>query len=194
MYASPLQSALRCRKLTRNSIDTHGRGTIQLPTLARFGLKHGYVPYIDKGLGIGANIHVLDLARAYIYILHHLESSTPEQTLENPYFFCEGSGDAEPSWKEYAQGVAASLHQAGAKVEPEPRSLTSEELYGDLLGPYTTAVFAMNTRNRAERLRGLGWEAREKGWKQSWVEDELPRVLEEGETRFGGYAPIGDKA
>ncbi len=29
-------------------------------------------------------------------------------------------------------------------------------------------------------MRELGWEAREKGWKESFLEDELPEILKEG--------------
>ena len=56
-----------------------------MPYLCRFALKHGFVPKIGAGLAVESNIHVLDLARAYIAILHFLESeSALSSKLSNP--------------------------------------------------------------------------------------------------------------
>ena len=145
------------------------------------------MPYVGKGLGIESNIHVLDLARAYIVLLHHLESSDAKSTLDNPYFFCECTGSNEPSWHDIASHIAQSLHQAGKDVDPKPRELP-EDLQADLFGPYTAAVIGLNSRSRAERLRRLGWEPREKDWKKSFVEDELPEILKEDSSGFAGYS------
>lgn len=147
--------------------------------MTRFALKHGFAPVIGKGLGIESNIHVLDLARGYIYLLHHLETSTPETTNKNIYWFCEDTGDKEPSWYEYAEAVSKNLHAAGRIQDPKPQELKGEELWGDLFGSFTTAVMALNSRSRAVRLRELGWKPREKDWYRSYVEDELPNILKE---------------
>lgn len=37
------------------------------------------------------------------------------------------------------------------------------------------------------RLRELGWEPREKDWKRSYFEDELPEILKEDTGSFAGY-------
>jgi hypothetical protein len=144
-------------------------------------LKHGFVPVIGPGLAVESNIHVLDLARAYVTLLHFLESEKPSSSkLTNPYWFCEATGDNEPSWQEIAAHIAQSLRAAGkAEVEEKPRQLEGEELWGDLFGPVTPSIVGINSRSRAVRLRELGWEAREKDWKRSWVEDELPNLLKE---------------
>ena len=155
--------------------------------MTRFALKHGYAPYIGKGLGVESNIHVLDLARAYQIVLHHLESSKAEDTLENPYFFCECTGSDEPSWYDYSAGIASALHQAGKSVDPEPKQLPSADLYEDLFSKYTPAIIGMNSRSRAVRLRKLGWKPREKDWKHSYLEDELPKILKEDNKGFSGY-------
>lgn len=47
----------------------HGRLSIQIPTLARFALKHGYAGHVGAGLSVESNVHVLDLARAYMVLL-----------------------------------------------------------------------------------------------------------------------------
>ena len=55
--------------------------------------------------------------------------------------------------------------------------LEGREWYGDLFGDVTPAIVGLNSRSRAKRLRALGWEAKEKDWKRSYVEDELPNLL-----------------
>lgn len=164
----------------------HGRGTIQIPTLTRFALKHGYSTHVGKGLSVESNIHVCDLARAYIFVLHCLERSSAEQTLENPYYFCETTGDNEPTWYDVASVIGEQLHKAGKIQDPKPRTLP-EDLYQDVFGEYTGAVIGLNSRSRAVRLRQLGWEPKEKSWRDSYIEDELPEILKEDVAKFAGF-------
>lgn len=119
-------------------------------------------------------------------LLHHLESTNPQATLENPYYFCECTGSNEPSWKDVASHIASSLHKAGKINDPEPREI-GKDMYADLFGDYTSAVLGLNSRSRAVRLRELGWEPREKDWRQSYVEDEMPQILKEESGEFSGY-------
>lgn len=128
----------------------------------------------------------MDLARAYIVLLHHLEKSSPAQTLENPYYFCESTGSNEPSWRDIAFLIGESLHKAGKIEDSAPKEVT-EDLFGDLFGPFTGAVIGLNSRSRAVRLRELGWKPREKDWRHSYVEDELPEILKEETGSFNGY-------
>ncbi|KAF2105046.1 NAD(P)-binding protein, partial [Rhizodiscina lignyota] len=46
----------------------HKRLTIQIPTLTRFAIKNGFAGYVGNGLSVKSNIHVLDLARAYVVL------------------------------------------------------------------------------------------------------------------------------
>ncbi|PIA91931.1 hypothetical protein CB0940_09839 [Cercospora beticola] len=167
----------------------HGRLTIQIPILTRFALKHGYAAHVGKGLGVESNIHVLDLARAYIVLLHHLEKVSAAQTLENPYYFCETTGDNEPSWYEVAKAIGEGLHKAGKLKDPEPKELTKDK-WDDAFAGFTGAVIGLNSRSRANRLRALGWEPKEKDWKASYLEDELPEILKEDVGGFAGYKGI----
>ncbi|SMR56620.1 unnamed protein product [Zymoseptoria tritici ST99CH_1E4] len=164
----------------------HGRLTIQIPTLTRFALKHGFAPHVGKGLGVESNIHVLDLARAYIVLLHHMEKSSPSTLLDNPYYFCESTGDNEPSWYDVAKAIGEGLHKAGKIESPEPKEL-EQSLWGDVFGDFTGAVLGLNSRSRANRLRELGWQPQEKEWKRSYIEDELPQILKEDIGDFAGY-------
>jgi hypothetical protein len=115
-----------------------------------------------------------------------LEQTSPAQTLENPYYFCETTGNNEPSWYVIAELIGSELHKRGKIQDPKPRTVP-EELYGDLFGGFTGAVIGLNSRSRAVRLRELGWEPREKDWRRSYVEDELPVVLREEMGVFEGY-------
>lgn len=141
---------------------------------------------MGKGLAVESNIHVLDLARAYIVVLDYLTRSSPASLLENPYFFIESTGDREPSWRDIATLIGEQLHKAGKLSKPEPREL-GQELWGDVFGEFTGAVIGLNSRSRANRLRELGWEPREKDWRRSFVEDELPEILKEDGSGFEGY-------
>lgn len=161
------------------------RMTIQLPTMTRFALKHGYAPVIGKGLSIRCAVHVQDLVRGYMLILHWMESADAAAVLENPYFFTDGM---EMTWGDAAREIGKALHAAGRLEDPEPRN-PPKELYGDLFGPYSPTTVGANSRSRGERLRELGWKPKEKGVFESLREDEIPIILEEKEE-FHGYAGV----
>ncbi|KAF2650712.1 NAD(P)-binding protein [Lophiostoma macrostomum CBS 122681] len=152
----------------------HRRLTIQIPTITRFALKHGYAGHVGKGLSVESQIHVLDLARAYIVLLQFIESAKPSELVKNPYFFCENG--KEFSWKEVAEEVGKSLHAKGLIKDATPKEIPKEN-WDDLWGPYTAAVIGLNSRSRAVRLRELGWKPEEKGIWASYNEDELPEIL-----------------
>ncbi|KAF2229576.1 NAD(P)-binding protein [Viridothelium virens] len=162
----------------------HRRLTIQFPVLSRFAIKHGYAGHVGKGLSVESQIHVLDLARAYIVLLHWLEKTAPEEVQKNPYFFCENG--KEFSWREGAEELGKALFEAGKIDSPEPRTIP-EDLYKDLFGDFTSAVIGLNSRSRAVRLREMGWEPREKGIWESFRQDELPAILAEDHSNFSGY-------
>ncbi|RMZ12456.1 hypothetical protein D0860_02957, partial [Hortaea werneckii] len=165
----------------------HKRLAIQIPTLTRFALKHGYAAHIGTGAPVESNIHVLALARAYLVLLHHLEATPSATALANPYSFCESTDDAEPSWGEIASLIGRSLHQAGLIRDATPKELP-RELYSDVFGPLLPMLcIGLKSRSRAVRLRELGWEPREKDWRRSLVEDELPKILRDVGEGFMGY-------
>lgn len=71
-------------------------------------------------------------------------------------------------------------------ADPTPKTIPTEH-YNDLFGKYSGLVIGSNARHRANRLRKLGWEPREKRTFASLAEDEIPLILQEtGE--FTGYA------
>lgn len=165
----------------------NNRLSIQIPTLTRFALKHGYASHVGAGLSVVSTIHVADLSRAYIVLLHHLETHAGATAAAlNPYFYCETTGADEPSWHDIAAAIARGLCTAGRIEDLEPRML-DKGLFGDVFGEYTGAIIGSKSRSRAVRLRELGWAPREKGWRESFLEDELPRVLKEERGQFRRY-------
>lgn len=157
-----------------------------MPTLTRFALKHGFSGHVGTGRPVESNIHVVDLARAYVVLLHHMEEQPAAALLDNPYYFCECTGDNEPSWFDIAEVIGNGLHQAGKIKDPKPRTLP-EDLYKDCFGKSTDGVIGCNSRSRAIRLRELGWEPVEKDWRKSYLEDELPEILKEEQGDWSGY-------
>jgi nucleoside-diphosphate-sugar epimerase len=160
------------------------RLSIQIPTMARFAIKHGYAGYVGKGKSVWGQIHVSDLARGYMTILHYMESTSGEKVLQNPYFFVENG--EEHSWKQCAEEIGKALQQAGKIQDSTPRQIPSD-LFGDLFQEWSVAVIGQNARNRANRLRALGWKPQEKSTFESLVLDELPILLAE-KGDYKGYA------
>ncbi|OJD34124.1 nad dependent epimerase dehydratase family protein [Diplodia corticola] len=176
---------------------SHQRLTIQLPTIARFALARGWAGHVGRGFSVESQIHVKDLARAYVVLLHALERSRDDAAGDdgawlrrNPYFFCENG--REFSWKEVADGVAASLVKAGRLPVPHDDDDGAELVrefdreagdWDQLFAAGTGPAIGLNSRSRAVRLREMGWAPVEKGIWESWEEDELPAVLREWDAR-----------
>ena len=159
-------------------VSAHSRLSIQEPALIRFALKHKFVPVVGEGKSVWSTVHVADLGRAYLTLLHHLERADASETLDNPYFFCEASGDEEPSWMDVSVAIGEALKAQGKIDDVQPKPIQEKD-FGDLLGQFTPMVVGCNSRSRANRLRSLGWVLREKSWKESLVEDEIPQILRE---------------
>jgi nucleoside-diphosphate-sugar epimerase len=164
----------------------HGRLSIQIPTLTRFALKHGFSGYLGEGLAVESQIHVMDLTRAYMVLLKHMESVPAKEFLENPYFFCENGLTEDTAWVDVAKMIGEGLHKAGKIDSAEPKTVP-ESMFEDLFGADTPAVIGLNSRSRAVRLRELEWEPREKSMRESYFEDELPEILKEELGEFAGY-------
>jgi nucleoside-diphosphate-sugar epimerase len=164
------------------------RLSIQVPTLTRFAIKHGFAGYVGGGKAVWGYVHVADLARGYMAILHYMESTSGEKVLENPYFFVENG--EEYSWERCAREIGRALQKAGKIQDPTPRQIPSE-LYNYLFGEWSLPVLGRNARNRANRLRALGWKPRERSAFDSLLADELPIMLAENPDDFQGYsAPV----
>lgn len=159
------------------------RLSIQIPTMTRFAIKHGYAGYAGGGKAVWGQVHVSDLARGYMTILKYMETTSGDEVLQNPYFFIENG--EEVSWEQCAEMIGRSLQGAGRIQDPVPRQIPTA-LYGDLFGEWSLSVIGQNARNRAKRLRALGWHPREKSVLDSFTSDELPIILTE-KMEYKGY-------
>lgn len=160
------------------------RLSIQCPVMVRYSIKHGYAGHVGKGLSTWNQIHVKDLARGYMRILHWLEATAAEEANANPYWFCENG--QELSWGEIAAEIGRVLYKERRISSSDTKTIPRAE-YDDLFGAdFTDAVLGSNSRNRANRLRQLGWEAEEKNLLESLAEDEIPMILQE-KGPFNGY-------
>ncbi|KAJ9608122.1 hypothetical protein H2200_007110 [Cladophialophora chaetospira] len=162
------------------------RLSIQLPTLTRFAIKHGYAGHVGKGESQWSTIHVKDLARGYVTLLHWLETTDASKVLENPYFFCENG--YEFIWKDAVAVLGKVLYDAGKIKSHEPKTIPESD-YDELFGKYTAWVVGSNSRSRANRLRQLGWEPKEKHLMESLAQDETPLIMKE-ESGFSGYGGV----
>lgn len=154
----------------------HDRQSIQLPALVRFAQKHGFAGHIGAGKAVWSTVHVVDLGRAYMTLLHSLETPAGAAAArENPYFYAANTG-GDASWGEFAAAIGEALKKAGKIDEAAPKTVP-RELYGDLWGDGAGIGFGSNARTQANRLRELGWETKEKDWRASLLEDELPVLL-----------------
>ncbi|KAJ5926106.1 Phosphatidylethanolamine-binding protein PEBP [Penicillium verrucosum] len=184
--ASHAKMAIMIPPLIYGVSTRENRLSIQLPTLIRYSIKHGYAGQIGKGLAVWSQIHVKDLARGYMVLLHWMERVPATEIALNPYFFCEN--DQELSWGECAAEIGRILKKAGRIDQSTPKPIPKED-WGDLFGDFSGMMLGSNARNRANRLRKLGWAPLEKGTLASLTEDEIPIIMKEtGE--FKGYASV----
>ncbi|CAG8902620.1 unnamed protein product [Penicillium egyptiacum] len=185
--ASHAKMAIMIPPLIYGVTTRENRLSIQLPTLVRYSIKHGYAGQIGKGLAVWNQIHVKDLARAYMVLLHWMERAPVTEIAHNPYFFCENG--QELSWGECSAEIGRILKSIGLIIgEATPRPIPKEN-WGDLFGDYSGMVVGSNARHRATRLRKLGWAPLEKDTFASLAEDEIPIIAKEtGE--FTGYASV----
>ncbi|PLB48232.1 NAD(P)-binding protein [Aspergillus steynii IBT 23096] len=165
-------------------VSSANRTSIQLPTITRYSLKHGYAGQVGKGLSVWSQVHVKDLARGYMTLLHWMENAPVVELIENPYFFCENGH--ELSWGECSAEIGRILHKAGRINEAKPKAIPQEN-YGDIFGHYTATVVGSNSRSRAIRLRKLGWTPTEKQTLASLAEDEIGLIMQES-GEFTGYS------
>jgi nucleoside-diphosphate-sugar epimerase len=110
------------------------RLSIQLPTLIRFALKHGFAGHVGAGLSTWSQVHITDLARGYIALLQWLEQPNSDSIYTNLYFFAENG--EQLLWCDCAAMIREALYAVGRIEDPKPREV-QEQLFDDLFGEYT---------------------------------------------------------
>jgi nucleoside-diphosphate-sugar epimerase len=152
----------------------HRRLSMGFPKLVQFALKHGFSGRVGEGRNVWSKIHVADLGHVYMIILAYMESAAPSALLENPYFFAEDG--TELSWGETTEHIGRVLYKLGKIPSPETRAFNQSD-FDDVFGPMTEVIGGSNSISRANRLRQLGWEPKEKSIWASLEEDEIPYII-----------------
>ncbi|KEF62277.1 uncharacterized protein A1O9_00249 [Exophiala aquamarina CBS 119918] len=98
-----------------------------------------------------SQIHVNDLARGYVVLLHHIDTASPAESLDNPYFSSENRRDMS------SKAIAGVIGRGrtGKIQSPEPRTIPEED-YKELFQELTGSVVGLHSRSRAVRPRQLG--------------------------------------
>jgi nucleoside-diphosphate-sugar epimerase len=122
--ASHAKMAIMIPPLIYGVTNRENRLSIQLPTLVRYSIKHGYAGQIGKGLAVWNQIHVKDIARGYMVLLHWMERAPVTEIALNPYFFCENG--QELSWGECAAEIGRTLKRIGRIDEVTPKPIAKE--------------------------------------------------------------------
>ncbi|KAJ3096908.1 hypothetical protein HK100_005470 [Physocladia obscura] len=127
----------------------------QIPGLIRNCLANGQAEFIGKGLSKWSNVHVVDLAQAFLHILCRVICDP--DSVDNGYYFAESG---ELSWKEMAQGVADAAAK-NAPVNLKSKIAVSLQLETDAKIRFPNELarhfYSSNSRSRAVKIRKLGW-------------------------------------
>ncbi|KAJ6584048.1 hypothetical protein DFH09DRAFT_265874 [Mycena vulgaris] len=120
--------------------------SMQLPEKIKTALRDGYASYGRDGQATLTHVSIADLVVAITILIDALEHSKVDVT-SNPYFNANNS--VEATWLAVAQRIGADLYAKGKIATAEPRSTGNEY---ESVGVY---------RQRASRLRALGWEEKD---------------------------------
>ncbi|KAH8691884.1 hypothetical protein BGW36DRAFT_400046 [Talaromyces proteolyticus] len=134
--------------------------SVQLPCLANASLRRGKALCVHQGQNEWRNIHVADLADAYVILVEKaLKGGGGAGWNSEGYYFVE---NGQHIWGDLAKAVAADGFKKGYLTSADVDQLSEEEclrLQGDPTpGP---AIWGTNSLGIASRIRTLGWEPRQ---------------------------------
>lgn len=82
--------------------------------------------------------------------------------------------------------IGKGLYKAGRISTPKAQSIPESD-YVDLFGQFTPDVVGCRCRNRADRLRAMGWKPEQLGFEEAFEKEDLPVLLaEKGEFKASG--------
>ncbi|MEO8136893.1 MAG: NAD-dependent epimerase/dehydratase family protein [Betaproteobacteria bacterium] len=140
-----VRSAVLCNTL----IYGHGRGlsrdSVQLPTLLARARRTGVMRHVGRGLNIWSNVHIDDVADAYLLAL--------EKAAPGAFYFIE---NGEASYRDMTAAIARVLNLG----DPQPWPI--DEAIAEL--GVGKAVYSLGSNSRVRGLRArplLGWTPRQ---------------------------------
>ena len=143
------------------------RTSMQLPVLVRAALKRHKAEVIGPGEATWNNVHIADLADAYIIIFDQLLAAYgPEAkadakpspyltTGREGYYFAE---NGKHSWRQLSEKIGEVLYKKGIIKSAEVTSFPEAEIEADVWGKYSWILVGSQSNCKAERVRKLGWK------------------------------------
>lgn len=139
--------------------------------MAKFILEKQWVPVIGGGKARWNNVHVHDLADAFVLLTEAAVSGNtdPELWGEKGYVIIE---NGEHTWADIARKMGEEAHKQGyIKSKPEVNALSYEE--ADKAAGFQAISWGLNSRAKSERLpKILGWKPT-----RNQLEAEIPEII-----------------
>ncbi|KZV84516.1 NAD(P)-binding protein [Exidia glandulosa HHB12029] len=147
------------------------RNSIQIPMLLSMAIKTNQAVVVNDGTATWDNVHVEDLAEAYLFIIAKAWSSRGS-TISSYAKFYNVASDRH-TWKDLVGAIATALNKRGVIPTAEVKSITLAE--ASTVHPWAFAV-ANNSLVVPSKLKALGWKPTHLNWKAD-IDADVERVL-----------------
>ncbi|UJR08018.1 hypothetical protein I4U23_012296 [Adineta vaga] len=161
--------------------------TIQLPLLIRAALKRHKAEMIGPGEATWNNVHIADLADAFILLFDQLvaaygpdaksnvQPSSYLTTGREGYYFAE---NGRHTWRQLSEKIAEVLLKKGVTKSAEVTSFPDDEVEDNLWGKESWYAVGSQSNSKADRLRKLGWKPHQRSLFDS-VEEQVDALINE---------------
>lgn len=142
--------------------------SIQVPALIRLALKHKRAVSVYSGRYLWNQVHVRDLGKLYILLLHKLIESPESVAIgKKGYYFAENGSPL--TWREKSEKIGEILKGKGLVETAEVSEMTPKQII-DLSGgvSFTPYLVGTNSRCKAELARKLGWKPTQSSDSDFW--------------------------
>ncbi|CAD0106836.1 unnamed protein product [Aureobasidium uvarum] len=153
---------------------TRGR---QVYELAKTVLDIQAAPLIGGGKAMWNNVHVHDLARAFVLLVEEAAKNNTDSKLwgKNGYYFTE---NGEHVWGDLSKVIAESAKQQGLLKEVKTEQMDMET--AKKTAGFEAVSWGWNSRGKARRFKEvLGWKPQEQS-----IEDEVPKIVQNEHERM----------
>jgi nucleoside-diphosphate-sugar epimerase len=133
--------------------------SVQLPDLANAALRRGGSLTVNKGQNEWMNVHVADLAEAYVLLVEEAQKGGGKADWNaEGYYFVENGRHV---WKDLAKAIAEVGFKKGYFKSDKVDILSVEETLKAQSTPHPGPdIWGVNSLGHASRVRSLGWKAR----------------------------------
>ncbi|KAI4758999.1 NAD(P)-binding protein [Aureobasidium sp. EXF-3400] len=153
---------------------TRGR---QVYELAKSVLEIQAAPIIGGGKAMWNNVHVHDLARAFVLLVEEAAKNNTDPKLwgQNGYYFTE---NGEHVWGDLSKVVAEAAKQQGLIKEVKSEQMDMET--AKKTAGFEAVSWGWNSRGKARRFKELlGWKPQEQS-----IENEVPTIVKNEHERL----------